>query len=377
MDPISAFSLAGTVIQFVDFGAKVVSRTRQLYQDGQLSVHKQAKYATEDLLDFSTKLQQSQHPELQAKRMTDDDKALAALCQDCDAIAKMLLNQLAKLQLPENGNRQRWNTVGQALRSICAQEQLAELDNRLAGYRRAMDSRILGLLRQVTKHSRLALLELLLTGFPASNKIDLLQVQQSRRFENLDETTQQIVRGLLDIRRTVAEDLNPRIQALTQILDRGEVVITIDKTTEQRRVFSIKQAGEHAESVKDKELCKSVFDNEQKVRKDVAKEVLKNLWYPTIKERFEEVSEAHQKTFNWVFQSHNENTMNIQSSNFVKWLRHDGGLYWINGKAGSGKSTLMKYIYNDPRMRKISNSWAAASNLCVAGFFFWKSGTRE
>jgi hypothetical protein len=147
MDPLSAFSLAGTLVQFIDFGAKVVSQTRQLYENGQLSIHAQAKYATDDLLDFSTKLQQYHHLDLHNARLTEDDKALAALCHDCDTIAKTLLKQLAKLQVPDDGKKQPWKTVGQALRSIWAQEQVADLEERLAGYRRAMDSRILGSLR--------------------------------------------------------------------------------------------------------------------------------------------------------------------------------------------------------------------------------------
>jgi len=151
MDPLSAFSLAGTIVQFVDFGTKVVSQTRQLYKNGQLSVHAQAKSATEDLLDFSAKLQQYHHWDSHDVRPTEDDKALAALCRSCDEIAKTLLEQLIKLQVPGDGRKQPWKTVGQALRSIWAHEQLADLEERLASYRRAMDSRILGSLRQATR----------------------------------------------------------------------------------------------------------------------------------------------------------------------------------------------------------------------------------
>jgi hypothetical protein len=34
---------------------------------------------------------------------------------------------------------------------------------------------------------------------------------------------------------------------------------------------------------------------------------------------------------------------------FVKWLSEGQGLFWISGKPGSGKSTLMKHIYGDPQ----------------------------
>lgn len=51
------------------------------------------------------------------------------------------------------------------------------------------------------------------------------------------------------------------------------------------------------------------------------------------------------------------------------------GLYWITGKAGSGKSTLMKFLYNDPRTSEHLRSWASPLPLVTAAFFFWNSGS--
>jgi putative ribosome biogenesis GTPase RsgA len=38
-------------------------------------------------------------------------------------------------------------------------------------------------------------------------------------------------------------------------------------------------------------------------------------------------------------------TQGQPSPKFADWLENDGGIYWIAGKAGSGKSTLMKYLW--------------------------------
>ena len=46
-----------------------------------------------------------------------------------------------------------------------------------------------------------------------------------------------------------------------------------------------------------------------------------------------------------------------------------------SGKSGSGKSTLAKYLYADPRARQYLQTWRGESDLIVAGFFFWNSGT--
>jgi NACHT domain len=64
------------------------------------------------------------------------------------------------------------------------------------------------------------------------------------------------------------------------------------------------------------------------------------------------------------------------------WLKTGSGVYWINGKPGSGKSTLMKHIYDDERTRLYLKEWAQIGDskhvpLVIASFFFWNSGTME
>ena len=55
-------------------------------------------------------------------------------------------------------------------------------------------------------------------------------------------------------------------------------------------------------------------------------------------------------------------------------LDANGKLYWIHGKAGSGKSTLMKFLYDDRRMDALLRTWAGELPLVVVGHFFWNSG---
>lgn len=58
-----------------------------------------------------------------------------------------------------------------------------------------------------------------------------------------------------------------------------------------------------------------------------------------------------------------------------KWLREGNGIYWLSGKAGSGKSTLMKYIDQDPRTMEFLEEWASPMPLARASFYFWNPGT--
>ncbi|KAH6641222.1 hypothetical protein F5144DRAFT_482650 [Chaetomium tenue] len=60
---------------------------------------------------------------------------------------------------------------------------------------------------------------------------------------------------------------------------------------------------------------------------------------------------------------------------FTSWLRQDDGIFWINGKPGSGKSTLMKLIYTDKRTWQYSHDFEDSTCQISAGFFFNYRGT--
>jgi hypothetical protein len=112
---------------------------------------------------------------------------------------------------------------------------------------------------------------------------------------------------------------------------------------------------------------------------------LESLTFMTMKDREEEVPEAHRNTFDWILNqnsslSQDDSDLPSKHDNeFVHWLQHDheSGVYWINGKAGSGKSTLMRYICSDPKITQYLNVWADGKPLTCAKFYFWTSGTFE
>lgn len=64
---------------------------------------------------------------------------------------------------------------------------------------------------------------------------------------------------------------------------------------------------------------------------------------------------------------------------FVKWLTEGRGVYHVAGKPGSGKSTLMKFLANEPVVRSHLEKWAASAGkkLVLAKFFFWKYGSDD
>jgi len=60
---------------------------------------------------------------------------------------------------------------------------------------------------------------------------------------------------------------------------------------------------------------------------------------------------------------------------FTLWLKQADGVFWIHGKPGSGKSTLMKLICTDKRTRQHSHTFGSSVHPISAEFFFNYRGT--
>jgi len=105
-------------------------------------------------------------------------------------------------------------------------------------------------------------------------------------------------------------------------------------------------------------------------------DVLDLLWFRFMTDRQEEISAPYKATFGW---SHAARTGGggTGSNHLASWLVQGTGIYWVNGKAGSGKSTFMKHMATDPQTATLLQEWAGEdTTLLCAQFFFWAAGTR-
>ncbi|KAJ9427265.1 hypothetical protein QL093DRAFT_2573607 [Fusarium oxysporum] len=109
--------------------------------------------------------------------------------------------------------------------------------------------------------------------------------------------------------------------------------------------------------------------------------ILESLSYKSMHDRESQVTEAHGKTLDWIFDNspiHQSLRQNFRDS-FVSWLSSTelGPIYWITGKPGSGKSTLVRYLSQHPVALYHLRRWGGKKRVNTAGFFFWTSGSRQ
>lgn len=96
--------------------------------------------------------------------------------------------------------------------------------------------------------------------------------------------------------------------------------------------------------------------------------ILSSLRAPERDRRLEQINQKLGNTFNWVYDD--------TSVGLSEWLQKGAGIFWINGKPASGKSTLMKYLYQDPRTHELlrAGGWKSRARLATASFFFHHRG---
>ena len=120
-------------------------------------------------------------------------------------------------------------------------------------------------------------------------------------------------------------------------------------------------------------LHDNICNNSAEYVDRVSHAVLVELHYPEMTHRNERIALAHQKTFEWIFEPPEEPE---RWSDFAKWIQcHDQALYWITGKPGAGKSTLMRFLIDHTRTNELLSNWSTDRELLKV-CFFWNSGTR-
>lgn len=111
----------------------------------------------------------------------------------------------------------------------------------------------------------------------------------------------------------------------------------------------------------------------------VTVKILSSLPFSGMESRHESIPEAYAKTYEWIFSDQNvdKHGQELQWPSFPAWLQGTSeSIYWITGKPGSGKSTLMKFIFDHVKLRDHLKCYAEELPLMLAGFFFWGPGSK-
>lgn len=149
LDPLTALSLAATVVQFVDFSCKLLSKGHEIYAsaDGASVGNREVELIAKDLRNLNARLNGSVATRRATNpNLTNSEKALVDLSLNCSAVADELLVVLDQLKVQGNSNR-RWKSFRQALQSLLKKGKVDEINLRLQAIRQELTFHVLVSLR--------------------------------------------------------------------------------------------------------------------------------------------------------------------------------------------------------------------------------------
>ena len=123
LDPLTAISLSGSILQFVDFGGKIVSGSYEIYRSGKgalqenleiENITKEVNRLNVKILSFRTDYPPSPH----LNALSQDDASLRELAQSCKLVADDLLDMLQQLKTrPSSTHSRKWTSFRTAVAS--------------------------------------------------------------------------------------------------------------------------------------------------------------------------------------------------------------------------------------------------------------------
>ena len=396
MDPATAIGLVSGVIAIVQFGAEAAKKCRELSKFGSTEEQRRIRETTDKLRDAVARLK-SRRGDIAVGHSTQlqqqEDIDIFLLAQARDETAGKLLVELdglyaeSKRQVPRK-----------FLKAFFKNETLKNLKKELDRYTKTKDETIL-----IRLHNDFTVL------------ID--------NFERLDEQGRCVARSLMKGHKDT--------ETVISTLDDMKELIRVEQqqTREHVRCALQEQERKHQQEETEKDQIRK----REKAKEENVAQIKKSLFYPEIQEREGNIALASPDTCIWMFQgihlTDDESTpkddksaplgdtdllsdgdingtsdgdanalgdcassvgMSVCSDTklceskastklrgeqkLAHWLRKESGVFWISGKAGSEKSTLMRHLIANPFTKKCLTHWTSGSNLLVLKFFFWRPG---
>ncbi|TGO41110.1 hypothetical protein BHYA_0026g00160 [Botrytis hyacinthi] len=241
LDPLSALSLAATIVQFVDFGSKVISTATELHHssEGALANNLELSTIISDLSSISNDLS-AQGSGKGKHSYNMDELALIGLASQCKDLSDKLLHDLDGLNIKKAHTK--WASARQAMRSLRKEAYISEISKRLDGFRNQLVLKLVALLAQDRTESNIM-------GYLSGPRDDLSTLSQDNRNS---EQTKAIIWN-----------------KLSQHIDNGNTLA-------------------------------------------IERAVLEKFKYEGMSRRLSNVVEAHNGTFDWIFDP--------QTTGFLQWL---------------------------------------------------------
>ncbi|KAF6811716.1 small s protein [Colletotrichum sojae] len=341
MDPISAFGLAVNVLTVIDLSAKVMSTASEIWISGEPTSNHDHYLVAGHLQSCCERLigsgQQSRGKHaggLASSSSSRHEIKLQKLASEVADIANDI--QLGLIGPSKHGTITK--TFRDSILVVWGERKMREKTERLQALRAELQFGVIVSLK---------------------SELDVVALRTNDQLEKLDGMTRELVRTLLSDKENWRLELEGHLAAMHEGV--GRQFDQMEGTAKQRH----------------DELLNAVLASSAQPPPSVptsdfhtltTEKILDKLWFSRINDRYEDISSAHRRTFEWIFSGEAQVQL---SCGFLKWAENGDDIYWLSGRAGTGKSTLMKFLADDFRTQKLFRLWAGSHGLVMAKYWFW------
>jgi len=154
LEPLSAISLAGNVVQFIDLCSKLLAEGWELYRSSagatasnlELETTAESLGQLSDRIKFSLELRTGvTDDQPSTHKTTNAEDALRNTAISCRRVADDLLKTLRDLRV--KGPNKKWQSFRQPLRGIQKKEQIEQMSKRLSKYREELSLHLVTILK--------------------------------------------------------------------------------------------------------------------------------------------------------------------------------------------------------------------------------------
>ncbi|KAF1961847.1 hypothetical protein CC80DRAFT_531639 [Byssothecium circinans] len=367
---LETFAVACSVMQTIQFVAGVVTVCKKV-RDGK-SPAPELESRRKELHNVAESLQNSlKDMEAVAK---DDDRELQRVAGDLVKAADDLEQEMGKYK--GNGRSSQISSFIKTIKYMFRKSKIEKLDKKLMEHKEAMETRILIQLKnrsdfiQATLDTGLAHMDDQLENF-----LWLLKDGNTQLAQLIDQNSGSI---RTEIHRGGAETKKALQEGHTQLSEQME-------ENSGRLQTHVSQEGTRTRE----EIGKAVVSESDMMRSHITSELddyrsnqarqaqianlLASLKFPTMNARMNAsaINQSHEGTFQWIFKDPRESDEGNWDS-FTEWLSSGDQVYWISGKPGSGKSSLIRYLTTNLRTETLLRKWSADTKILDA--FIWIAG---
>lgn len=140
MDPLSALSVAAAVVQFVDYGTRILTDAREIYKSswGQTPKNLELSTVAIDLSQLSDEVD-SRSSRLSLEKGRESEEVFLRLCRECKEISDDLQGSLTKLQARGTNRLELTaSSLFVALKGVWSAKKVEKLKERLNQVRQQM-----------------------------------------------------------------------------------------------------------------------------------------------------------------------------------------------------------------------------------------------